>query len=128
MSRALATPRGKRSRHVERALVSAFLEKVPDYVYFKDRQSAYIAVSKSLVAFLGQNSAAEILGKSDVNFFVTELAQQALDDEQRILRTGQPLLGKLEHKTCLNGKEAWVLTNKLPLKDEKGAIIGTFGL
>src|SRR5688572_18514735 len=108
MNSALASPLPDRSRVVERALIAAFLEKVPDYVYFKDRQSRFIAVSKSLVHYLGQQSASEVLGRTDADFFTPVLAQQALDDEQRIIRTGQPMLGKIECETRFDGQVAWV--------------------
>jgi PAS domain S-box-containing protein len=125
---ALAASIEERSPNVDRALVAAFLEKVPDYVYFKDRQSRFIAISQSLVNFLGKQHAFEVLGRTDADFFNLDLVEKALADEQRIVRTGQPILGKLEHATRHDGREAWVLTNKLPLRDETGAIIGTFGL
>jgi PAS domain S-box-containing protein len=124
----LPAPPPERSTQVDRALVSAFLERVPDYVYFKDRQSRFIAVSQSLVRYLGQRSPIKVIGRTNADFFVPELAQQSIDDEQRIIRTGQPLLGKLCQETRLDGSTAWVVTNKLPLRDEDGRIIGTFGL
>jgi PAS domain S-box-containing protein len=127
MSSLQASP-PERSIQVDRVLVTAFLERVPDYVYFKDRQSRFIAVSQSLVRYLGQPGTTNVLGRTNADFFVPELAQQSFDDEQRIIRTGQPLLGKLEQEIRLDGTSAWVVTNKLPLKDESGAIIGTFGL
>ena len=117
-----------RTTQVDRALISALLDRVPDYVYFKDRESRFLAVSKSLVRFLGRDSAAEVVGKSDADFFEPTLVATALADEQRILRTGQPMLGKLEQVTRPNGDIAWVVSSKLPLKDARGAIIGTFGL
>ena len=128
MKSALATSIDERSPNVDRALVAAFLDRIPDYVYFKDRESRFIAVSRSLVRFLGKQSSAEVLGRTDADFFRPDLAQHAADDEQRILRTGQPMLGKLERLTHRSGAEAWVVTNKLALRDDHGAIIGTFGL
>lgn len=124
----LQAPPPERSTQIDRALVSAFLERVPDYVYFKDCQCRFIAVSQSLVRYLGQRSPTQVLGRTTADFFVPELAQQSFDDEQRIIRTGQPLLGKLTHETRLDGTSASVVTSKLPLKDESGSIIGTFGL
>lgn len=117
-----------RSTLIEHALVSAFLERVPDYVYFKDRQSRFIAVSQSLVHYLGRSRSSEVLGRTNADFFAPAFAEQSLDDEQRIVRTGQPLLGKLVQETRLDGQTAWVVTNKLPLRDDGGTIIGTFGI
>src|SRR5688572_23667968 len=127
MKAALANPAFERTSIVNRALVSAFLEKIPDYVYFKDRQSRFIAVSKSLVRYFGRSDAAEVIGRTDADFFPARFASKMLDLEQRILCTGQPSLGQLECETRVDGTLAWVISNQLPLKDETGTIIGTFG-
>lgn len=113
---------------LDRTLVSAFLENVPDYVYFKDRQSRFIALSRSLVRYLGGTDASQIIGRTDFDFFTPSHARPAYDAEQRIIRTGQPILGKLERETRLDGQVHWVVINKLPLRNQRGEIIGTFGL
>jgi sigma-B regulation protein RsbU (phosphoserine phosphatase) len=69
-----------------------------------------------------------VLGKTDADLFTPEHAQAALRDEQEILRTGQPLVNMEEKETWPDGRETWVSTTKLPLRDPSGQIIGTFGL
>jgi PAS domain S-box-containing protein len=128
MSSILAHPLEERSTPLDHALVAAFLENIPDYVYFKDRDSRFIALSRSLARHLGGETAADIIGLTDADFFDATFAKAALNDEKRIIRTGQPLLGRLEHEVRLSGGSSWVLTNKLPLRDEAGEIIGTFGI
>ncbi|HEY4249147.1 MAG TPA: ATP-binding protein [Lacunisphaera sp.] len=113
---------------LDRALVTAFLANIPDCVYFKDRESRFIALSSSLADKHGQQGIADIIGKTDFDFFSKDHAQPAFDDEQAIIKTGKPLLGKLERETWADGRVSWVLTNKLPLRNEKGEIIGTFGI
>jgi len=113
---------------LDRALVTAFLANVPDCVYFKDRDSRFIALSDSLAGKHGSNGIAEMIGKTDFDFFSDAHARPAFEDEQRIIKTGQPLLGKLEKETWADGRVSWVLTSKMPLRDANGEIIGTFGL
>jgi PAS domain S-box-containing protein len=113
---------------IDRALVSAFLQNVPDHVYFKDRESRFIAASRSQAEVLGCSTQAELVGRTDADFFRPEHAQRALEDEQRIIRTGQPMIGKIENETWPDGRVTWVLTSKLPLRNEEGEIIGTFGI
>lgn len=112
----------------ERALISAFLDNIPDYVYFKDRQSRFIALSASLVRYFGYSNPGQVIGKTDFDFFDEIHARPAFEDEQRIMSTGEPIIGKLEKETWPDGRVTWVNTSKLPLRDEKGRIIGTFGL
>jgi hypothetical protein len=52
----------------------------------------------------------------------------ALADEQRIIETGQPMVGIEEKETWPDGHETWVSTSKVPIRDASGNVIGTFGL
>ncbi len=113
---------------LDRALAAAFLENIPDYVYFKDRDSRFIAVSMSLVRHLGCSSVYEVLGKSDADFFGEEHARAALEDERRIIASGESIIGKLERGDFSDGRTVWLLTDKLPLRDSDGEIVGTFGV
>jgi PAS domain S-box-containing protein len=128
MSPALAPVADDRSAQLDRALVAAFLENIPDKIFFKDRASRFIAVSRSLVENFGAADAAAVLGRTDFDFFSAAHAQPAYDDEQRIIRTGEPILDKVEKETWPDGRVTWSLTSKMPLRDAAGAIIGTFGL
>lgn len=113
---------------LDRALVTTFLKNVPDAVYFKDRASRFIAMSASFVKLLGKQSEAEIIGKSDFDFFDKAYAAPAFDDEQRIMLSGESILGKLEKEVWSDGHVTWAYTSKMPLRDLKGEIIGTFGI
>ena len=73
-------------------------------------------------------SADEAIGKSDFDFFGEEHARQAFEDEQEIIRTGRPIIGKSEKETWPDGRVTWALTSKMPLYDDHGEIIGTFGI
>jgi PAS domain S-box-containing protein len=113
---------------VDRALVSAFLANVPDSIYFKDRDSRFIAVSTSHVRHFGMATVSEVIGKTDFDFFSPDHAKRAFEDEQRVMRTGESIVGKLEKEVWPDGRESWMLTSKMPLRGELGEIIGTFGL
>jgi sigma-B regulation protein RsbU (phosphoserine phosphatase) len=112
----------------ERFLLKTLMDNLPDNIYFKDRESRFIAVNRSTVAWFGFQDPARVLGKTDADLFAPEHAQAALRDEQAILRTGQPLVNREEKETWADGHETWVSTTKLPLRDPNGQIIGTFGL
>lgn len=113
---------------IDRALVSAFLENVPDLVYFKDRESRFIAVSQSKALRHGVTERAALTGKSDHDFFSPQRAQAARADEEEIMRTGRPIVGQTEKLTWADGHESYARTTKLPLRDEFGDVIGTFGI
>jgi len=115
------------ARTYEQYLMDAIMNNFPDHIYFKDRESRFIRVNKAQAQFLGLDDTAEVIGKTDFDFFTKEHAQQAFDDEQTIIRSGQ-LLTKEEKETHPDGPDTWVSTIKLPLRDKEGNIIGTFGI
>jgi len=113
---------------LDRYLVNNLLENTSDNIYFKDLQSRFIRISKCDARWLGLNDPSEVVGKTDFDFFTEEHAREALADEQEIIRTGNPIVGKIEKETWPDGHVTWVSTTKLPLRDEHGQIIGTFGI
>ncbi len=112
----------------ERELLRAMLDNIPDSIYFKDRHSRFLAVSRSLATRLGLNDPSEAIGKTDADFFGDAHSEEALQDERTILRTGQAIVGKTEREVWLDKRERWVLTTKVPLKNLHGEITGTFGI
>ncbi len=118
----------ERAALLDRVLVSAFLENIPDHVYFKDARSRFIAVSKSMVRNFGGATEKEIIGRTDFDFFSARHARTAYEDEQHIIRTGESILNKVEREIWTDGRITWAVTSKVPLRNDEGVIIGTFGL
>ena len=112
----------------ERHLLRTLMDNLPDTIYFKDRESRFTRINKALAKSFGLSDPAQGAGKTDFDFFTGEHAQQAYDDEQEIIRTGQPVLGKEEKETWPDGHVTWASTTKMPLRDANEKIIGTFGV
>lgn len=108
-------------------LLRAFLETVPNVVYFKDQDSRFVAVSRRKADRHGAEPA-DLIGKSDADLFSNEHAMWARVDEESILSTGEPVIGKLERTGWRDGREGWARVTKLPIRDDTGAIVGTFGI
>ncbi len=98
----------------DRYLLDALLENTHDHVYFKDSQSRFVRISHALAAWLGLSDAAEAIGHTDFDFFGEPHAQKAFADEQRLMRTGEPLLGIEEAESWADGRCTWVSTTKVP--------------
>jgi two-component system, sensor histidine kinase and response regulator len=120
--------RSDRRFWAERQLLDAFMENIPENVYFKDLNSRFVRTSMKLARHFGFTDASQLVGKADSDFFSSEHASEAFADEQEIIRTGQSLLAKEEEETWEDGRRAWALTSKLPLRDRHGVIIGTMGI
>lgn len=104
------------------------LNNIPDSIYFKDLESKFIKVNNSAVKKLGFKNEEEVVGKTDFDIFKKIHAYKAFEDEQRIIKTGEPLVGVEEIEVWHDGKVRYASTTKLPLKDDNGNIIGTFGI
>ena len=113
---------------LKRALVRTFLENIPDFVYFKDRESRFIAVSKSKAARHGCASPSELVGKTDADLFSPAYARLARQEEEEVMATGTPMLDKVGKVVWADGRITWIRSCKLPLRDEASRVIGTFGI
>ncbi|MGD0010308.1 MAG: PAS domain S-box protein [Terriglobia bacterium] len=112
----------------ERYLLHTLMDNLPDAIYFKDRESRFTRTNKAHAKQFGLSHHAQAVGKTDFDFFTAEHAQPAYNDEQEIIRTGQPVVNKEERETWPDGRVTWVSTTKMPLRDAHGNIIGTFGV
>lgn len=110
------------------SLLETLLANSPDYIYFKDRDSRFVRTSQSLAALFHATSPRQLTGKTDFDFFLPEHASAAFADEQKIISSGKPLIGKPERENHPDGRITWALTTKLPWRDTAGNIIGTFGI
>lgn len=104
------------------------MDNLPDRIYFKDRASRFTRINLADAKSFGLAHPAEAVGKTDFDFFTAEHAQEAYNDEQEIIRTGQPVVDKEEKETWPDGRVTWVSTTKMPLRDAHGNIVGTFGV
>src|SRR6185369_4982599 len=91
-----------------------------------DSQGRFIRNSRSQAQALGLSDPAEAEGKSDFDFFPH--AQLSYEKEQEIMRSGTPLVDEEEFVIWPNGRETWVSTTKVPLINQEGQIVGTFGI
>jgi PAS domain S-box-containing protein len=120
--------RAEADLHYERNLLRALMDNADDRIYFKDTASRIIRSSTSMARLFGFQLAEELIGKHDGDFFSGEHARAAFEDEQKIIRTGEPVIDKMERETWQDGRETWALSNKMPFRNLQGEIIGTMGI
>jgi len=112
----------------ERDLLHTLMDNVPDFISFKDTAGRFTTINPALARALGIQRPEDALGETDFDYFAEAFAQQTLADEQDVLRTGQPLVGKVEEIHLRNKSAVWISTTKMVVRDFDGKIIGTFGV
>jgi len=114
---------------MKRLCMDNLLNNSEERVYFKDLDSRFVFVSQGWIEDEASGmSASDVIGKTDFDIFSKVHAVTAFEDEQRIIRTGEPVLAKIERETFYDRPDVWVSTTKVPLRDDDGSIIGTFGI
>jgi len=115
--------------HKDSHLLHLLMDYVPYSIYFKDLESRFIIINRECAKKFGISDPKEAIGKTDFDFCEDYHAKKTFADEQRIIETGKPLINILESGTSGTVKDKeWGTTSKFPLVDEKGAIVGTFGI
>ena len=112
----------------ERYLLQTLMNYLPHNIYFKDARSRFIRINQAMARYFGLQDPRDAIDKTDVDFFTDEHALQALADEQEIVRTGHGIMDKEEKETWPDGHATWASSTKLPLYDDAGQIVGTFGI
>jgi len=128
MRYAIERKRAEEALAQERDLFHTLLDNLPDRIFFKDAQSCFTRINQALTDHFKIDHPRQAVGRTDHDFFTAEHADAALQDEKRIMATGEPVLGKIERETLPDGSASWALTSKLPLKNRQGKIIGNFGI
>jgi two-component system, sensor histidine kinase and response regulator len=111
-----------------RFLLRTLLDHMPHSIYFKDRESRFVLISQEMATKFNFPDRHAVIGKCDADIFSREHAEQALADEREIMRTREPRIGKIERETWPQGPDTWCSTTKMPLIDDQGQVVGTFGI
>lgn len=115
----------------ERILLRTLIDHLPEsvHIYIKDKESRYLINNLSHLTSLGVNRQEDSVGKTSLDFFTKESAEQYISDEQEVIRTGNPIIEKEEYSfnNQFSGERVH-LTTKVPFRDLKGEVIGIVGM
>ncbi|MDP3684276.1 MAG: ATP-binding protein, partial [Ignavibacteria bacterium] len=112
----------------ERLLLRTVIDNIPDSIFCKDLAGRKTLANLTELQYSGAKSEADILGKTDFDLYPKELADGFFADDQIVIQTGKPVLNREEYLFDEKGQKKWLLTSKLPLKDENGNIVGIVGI
>jgi PAS domain S-box-containing protein len=119
----------QRELAAQRDLFDSVLSNVPASIFWKDRNSVYLGVNERFVQDTGHGSSIEIIGKTDYDLAWTrEQADFYRTCDRTVMETGEAMLNIEESQRQGNGKKVELLTNKVPLRDQQGRVIGLLGI
>jgi PAS domain S-box-containing protein len=113
---------------VERNLLRTLIDTLPDNIYIKDTKSRFVLGNIAIARYMKASTPDELVGKTDFDFYPKEIATPFFADEQEIIRSGKALVNKEDISIDPLGQRRWKLTTKVPLRDEKGRIVGLVGM
>jgi diguanylate cyclase (GGDEF)-like protein/PAS domain S-box-containing protein len=124
---------GTRSKALSTDLTDGFffralMDNTPDSIYIKDRDCRLLRVSRSMAQRLGSTDPADLIGKTDIDLFGDAFGQRTFLEDQRIMESGEPLVGLVESRPLGDAHVNWTLTTKLPLHDASGITVGLIGI
>jgi len=114
--------------HNERLLLRTIIDNIPDAIYTKDINGCKTLANFTEVRYLGATSEADVIGKSDFEFYPKELAEYFSVDDKLILTNGTPVIDREDYIFDANNQKRWLLSSKLPLRDRNNQIIGLVGI
>lgn len=115
-------------RSIELGTLQALFDLAPDVAFFvKDSQGRYVSVNQSLLSRHGLTQPSDAIGKRPIEICPGDFGRIPTEQDQRVLRTGKPLVEHLELQWYRPSEPVWCLTTKLPLRDEQGNTNGIIG-
>jgi AraC-like DNA-binding protein len=108
--------------------LEALFEALPNaHLFIKDSERRFIAASEGFARQMGVKRVSDLLGKTDHDFTPRFIADAFVKDDLLVLRTGNPILQKVELVPSQNSLD-WLTTSKIPLYGHSGKIIGLAGV
>lgn len=109
-------------------MLQLIMNNIPQFIFWKDTNSVYLGCNENFAVVAGIQSPDEITGKTDYELsWRKEEADFFVECDQRIMSSGIAEYNIIEPQLQSNGKQAWLKTNKIPLFNNSGEVIGILG-
>ncbi len=106
----------------------SLFDLMPDVSFFlKDRRGRFMALNMKGCAYCGVRTERDAFGKTDRDFFPRGRAQEYMADDRRVMESGTAIVNRLEPAPESDLSPHWVITNKMPVRDAQGTVIGVMG-
>lgn len=112
----------------QKDLLQSIIQNAPLGVFWKDRQSRYVGCNSRFAKDAGFAFPDEVIGKTDAEMVWSDRAEQFRADDVEVMESTTP---RLDYELMIQnaeGKELWLSSSKVPLRDKDGEIIGVLGI
>lgn len=109
-------------------LLDTLLNETEDTIYFKDVESRFILNNRTHLMQFGVETQEKLIGKCDADFYPKTFADKSRQDELQVMKTGIPVIDRVEQAINAKGEVIIFSTCKYPLYDQNGEIVGTWGI
>ncbi|MHC4886865.1 MAG: helix-turn-helix domain-containing protein [Planctomycetota bacterium] len=128
----IQNPKNRKNRFFANLHGYEYLEglfrNTPDLAFFvKDREGRFVMVNRNFLDMFGAQGEEEVLGRTDFDLSPPHLAENFVRDDRTVLDEGVEIVNRMELVNSGRGGVSWHLTNKFPLRDRAGAIVGLAG-
>jgi PAS domain S-box-containing protein len=114
---------------VDARLIEQVADLMHDTAFFiKDAEGRYLVVNQSLVERHGLAVKTQVIGKRPCDFCPGDYGRIPTEQDQQVLRSGRPIIERLEMFWLRPHRPVWGLTSKLPIRDEQGRVTGLIGI
>ncbi|MBE9115823.1 PAS domain S-box protein [Lusitaniella coriacea LEGE 07157] len=104
------------------------IDNIPQLIFWKDRNSVYLGCNQNFAAVAGLDNSETISGKTDYDLpWTTEEADWYRQCDRGVMESGESQLHIIETQQQADGKQGWLDTNKIPLCDAEGNVVGILG-
>ncbi|MEO1187277.1 MAG: PAS domain S-box protein, partial [Cyanobacteria bacterium J06636_27] len=109
-------------------LFQLVIDNIPHSVFWKDRNSAYLGCNRNFAEDANVGKPDNILGKSDYDCpWTKEESDFFRECDKRVMDSGVPEVNIIETQVQADGNLFWLDTNKIPLRDDEGNVVGILG-
>ncbi|HBR00053.1 PAS domain-containing protein [Roseofilum sp. Belize Diploria] len=104
------------------------INHIPEAIFWKDCSCVFLGCNQYFAEFASLNSSSELIGKTDYDLpWKPEETEKYQSDDRRIMDSDTPELKIIESIQHQDGSHHWVETNKIPLHDQSGEVVGILG-
>jgi len=105
----------------------ALINTLPDLVWLKDRQGAYLACNHRFERYLGADED-EIIGKTDEDFMDLQQAEIYRGQDEKAMETGKRCINEEQIRFADDGHVELIETIKVPMYQPDGDLMGVLGV